>query len=86
MMDFAALNWFDSFIKKLKKIGLLQPRDLHLCINWTINFGSFKGIPQCVWNCGLSINQTMGWHSLWNVTVLYVQLSKLNFMLWLASY
>ncbi len=32
MMNFGALNWFDSFIKKLKKSIVLyqQPCDLHL--------------------------------------------------------
>ncbi len=30
--NFGALNWFDSFIKRfLKRIGLYQSRDLHLC-------------------------------------------------------
>ncbi len=33
MMNFGALNWFDSFVKKLKKsIELYQPRDLYLCL------------------------------------------------------
>ncbi len=33
MMTFGALNWFDSFIKKLKKsIELYYPCDLHLCV------------------------------------------------------
>ncbi len=31
MMNFGALNWFDSFITKLKKaLEMYQPRDLHL--------------------------------------------------------
>ncbi len=31
MMNFGNLNWFDSFIKKMKESnGLYQPRDLHL--------------------------------------------------------
>ncbi len=32
MMNLGAFNWFDSFIKKLKKsIGLYQPFDLYTC-------------------------------------------------------
>ncbi len=34
MVNLGVLNWFDSFIKKLKKksIGLYQPCDLYPCI------------------------------------------------------
>ncbi len=35
MMSFGALKYFESVIKKLKKIiALYQPRDLHLCITF----------------------------------------------------
>ncbi len=32
MMQFGAMNWFGSFIRKLtQNIGLYHPRDLHPC-------------------------------------------------------